>query len=82
MGKEVIYFSAPWCQPCRTLGPIMEELSGQIDYQKVNVDQDTELAAKYGIRNIPTLLFLKNGNVVNKLVGMQTKENILRTYNG
>ena len=82
MGKEVIYFSAPWCQPCRTLGPIMEELSGQIDYQKVNVDQDTELAAKYGIRNIPTLLFLKNGNVVNRLVGMQTKENILRTYNG
>ena len=82
MGKEVIYFSAPWCQPCRTLGPIMEELSGQIDYQKVNVDQDTELAAKYGIRNIPTLLFLKNGNVINKLVGMQTKENILRTYNG
>jgi len=82
MGKEVIYFSAPWCQPCRTLGPIMEELRGQIDYQKVNVDQDTELAAKYGIRNIPTLLFLKNGNVVNKLVGMQTKENILRTYNG
>ena len=82
MGKEVIYFSAPWCQPCRILGPIMEELRGQIDYQKVNVDQDTELAAKYGIRNIPTLLFLKNGNVVNKLVGMQTKENILRTYNG
>ena len=82
MGKEVIYFSAPWCQPCRTLGPTMEELRGQIDYQKVNVDQDTELAAKYGIRNIPTLLFLKNGNVVNKLVGMQTKENILRTYNG
>jgi thioredoxin 1 len=82
MGKEVIYFSAPWCQPCRTLGPIMEELRGQIDYQKVNVDQDTELAAKYGIRNIPTLLFLKNGNVVNRLVGMQTKENILRTYNG
>ena len=82
MGKEVIYFSAPWCQPCRTLGPIMEELRGQIDYQKVNVDQDTELAAKYGIRNIPTLLFLKNGNVVSKLVGMQTKENILRTYNG
>ena len=80
--KEILYFSAPWCQPCKTLGPIVESLSGQIDVKKINVDEDTELAAKYGIRNIPTLLFFKNGQVVNKLVGMQTAENILNTYNG
>ena len=80
--KEILYFSAPWCQPCKTLGPIVESLLGQINVKKINVDEDTELAAKYGIRNVPTLLFFKNGQVVNKLVGIQTAENILNTYNG
>ena len=82
MGKEILYFSAPWCQPCRTLGPIIEELNGQIDYKKINVDENSELAAKYSVRNIPTLILLKNGVAVNRLTGLQTKQNILNFYNG
>lgn len=74
----LVDFWAAWCGPCRTLGPIVDELSD--DYQdkavigKVNVDNNPEVAAKYGVRNIPTLLFFKNGKVVDKQVGVATKK--------
>ena len=55
MYKKVYYFTAPWCGPCKTFGPIMEE-SGIIQFMKVNIDNDTELAAKYGVRSVPTLI--------------------------
>ena len=80
--KEILYFSAPWCQPCRTLGPIIEGLSGQISYKKINVDENSELAAQYSVRNIPTLILVENGRAVNRLTGLQTKQNILDFYNG
>ena len=50
--KKILYFSAAWCGPCKTLGPIMESASGQVNYQKVDVDDNPELSTKYGIRNI------------------------------
>ena len=62
--KQILYFSAPWCGPCKQLGPVMESLSGQINYRKINVDNDTELSTKYGVRNIPTLVLLDNGEAV------------------
>ena len=80
--KEILYFSAPWCAPCKQLGPVMESLSGQINYRKINVDNDTELSVKYGVRNVPTLVLLKNGEAVGKLSGLQQKEAILNFYNG
>ena len=80
--KEILYFSANWCGPCKQLGPIMESLSGQINYRKINVDNDTELSTKYGVRNIPTLVLLDNGEVVNRTTGLQSKQQILDFYNG
>lgn len=81
--KKILYFSAPWCGPCKTLGPIMESLQGQINYQKVNVDTDNKLSVEYGIRNIPTLILLdENGNPLDKIVGLHSKESILNWYNG
>jgi thioredoxin 1 len=80
--KEIFYFSAPWCQPCRTLGPIMESISDKITYTKIDVDQDTELAAKYKIRNIPTLVLVVNGIEKKRLTGLQTANNIISFYNG
>ena len=80
--KEILYFSAPWCGPCKQLGPIMESLSGQINYRKINVDNDTELSTKYGVRNIPTLVLLENGEAVNRTTGLQSKQQILDFYNG
>ena len=80
--KQILYFSAPWCSPCKMLGPIMESLSGQINYKKINVDNEQDLSIKYGVRNVPTLVLLKNGEAVGKLSGLQQKEAILNFYNG
>jgi thioredoxin 1 len=73
----MVDFWAEWCGPCRMVGPIVEEISndynGKAIIGKVNVDEHPGISAKYGIRNIPTILFLKNGEVVDKSVGAVAK---------
>ncbi len=73
----VLDFWAEWCGPCRMIAPIIEELSkdfeGKALVGKVDVDKNDGIAEKYGIRNIPTILFLKNGEVVDKQVGAVQK---------
>ncbi len=77
-GVAVVDFWAEWCGPCRMIGPIIEELSkeyeGKATIGKVNVDENPEISMKYGIRSIPTILVLKNGEVVEKQVGVTTKK--------
>jgi len=81
--KKILYFSAAWCGPCKTLGPIIESLSGQINYDKIDVDTNHDMSAQYGVRNIPTLILLDEiGETKGRLVGMQSKEQILNFYNG
>ena len=80
--KQILYFSATWCGPCKMLGPIMESLSGQINFQKIDVDNEQDLSIKYGVRNVPTLVLLENGEVVGKLSGLHQKQQILNFYNG
>ncbi len=81
----LVDFWAEWCGPCRMVGPIVEEISkdfaGKAVVVKCDVDSATEIAAKYGIRNIPTLLFIKNGEVVDKLVGAVPKAKIVEKLN-
>ena len=73
----MVDFWAEWCGPCRMLGPIIEEVSkdyeGKAVVGKVDVDSNQEFAAKYGVRNIPTVLLFKNGEVVDKQVGVAQK---------
>lgn len=73
-------FWATWCGPCRMVGPIIDELAteyeGRVIIGKVDVDENPDLSQEYGVRNIPTLLFIKDGQVVNKLVGAQRKDAI------
>jgi thioredoxin 1 len=80
--KKILYFSASWCSPCKTLGPIMESLSGQINYQKIDVDTNPDMSIKYKIRNIPALVLLENGEVKDRKVGVLSKDQILNFYNG
>ena len=80
--KKILYFSAAWCGPCKMLGPIMESLSGQINYEKIDVDDNQDLSIQYGVRNIPTLILVENGEAVGRLTGLQQKEAILNFYNG
>ena len=69
----VVDFWATWCGPCRKIGPYIEQLAekyaGQAIVGKVNVDENDELAMRFGVRNIPTILFIKNGEVVDKQIG-------------
>jgi thioredoxin 1 len=71
-------FWAEWCGPCRSVSPVVEELSGEydgkVDFVKVNVDENGELAQKYNVFSIPTIAIFKNGEVVSQKVGASTKE--------
>ena len=80
-GLVLVDFYADWCMPCKMLSPILEELSEEIDdvkIVKVNTDRNQELASSFGIMSIPTLLFVKDGKVIDTMVGMRPKEELER----
>lgn len=78
--KVLIDFYADWCGPCRAVGPIVEELSQELPdilFFKVNIDEQPDLAAKYDVMSIPTLVVMQNGQVRDSAVGARSKEGIL-----
>ena len=79
--KEILYFSAPWCGPCRNFKPIMESVSNSIPVQFIDVDQNPTLSAQYSIRSIPTLVFLKDGQEINKRPGVLSESQVKEIWN-
>jgi len=81
----LVDFWAEWCAPCIMLAPIIEEIGNEyndkIKVGRLNVDSNQSTAVKYGIRSIPSLLLFKNGEVVEQIVGMQPKEDIIKKLN-
>ena len=79
--KEILYFSAPWCQPCRNFKPIMESVSNSIPVRFINVDENPQLSAQYNVRSVPMLVFLKDGQEADKTIGVLTETQVKEKWN-
>jgi len=75
--KQYLYFSAPWCGPCRMLGPVMQRVNNTIPVQKVNIEEQSDLAQQYNVRNIPTVVLLENGQEVKRIIGAKSEAEYL-----
>jgi thioredoxin 1 len=79
--KQLFYFSAEWCVPCQTLGPVMDQVSQKIPVQKINIDYEADVTSKYGVKSIPTVVLVENGQEVRRFTGARTYNDIIRFIN-
>jgi len=83
-GPVVVDFWAPWCGPCKMVGPVLEKLAGdhagKVKVTKVNVDENQELAARYGVMSIPTVILFEDGKVKTQIVGARSQKDYEREF--
>lgn len=79
--KGFIYFSADWCQPCKALGPIMEQVAKQVPVNKVNVDYEVTLTKQYNVTSVPTVILVDNGVEKTRFVGVKPINDIVNIFN-
>jgi|TARA_R110001583_G_scaffold144956_1_gene296936 thioredoxin-like negative regulator of GroEL len=78
--KQLLYFTAAWCGPCKKFRPLMENLSSQINVQFIDIDSNPGIAQNYGVRNIPTTILVKDGVEVSRFTGSKPAQQILESY--
>lgn len=83
-GVVLVDIFATWCGPCKMLSPIVDNVAEEVEnvkVGKVNIDENTDLATEYGVRSVPTLLYFRDGELKEKIVGLQSKDQILSVLN-
>jgi thioredoxin 1 len=82
MSKELFYYSAPWCKPCETLGPIMEQVGKQISIRKINIEYaDPDVIISAQVKNIPTVVLVENGKEIRRFTGVKSFNQIIDFLN-
>ena len=79
--KQVLYFSSPWCGPCRSFKPVMESLQNEMSITFIDVDSSPQTAQQYNVRSVPTTIVLDNGMEIGRVIGARTKDEIRSLYN-
>ena len=79
--KQIWYFTADWCAPCKALGPTMNRVAEQIQVNKINIDYEADVVQKYGVRNIPTVVLVENGQEVRRFSGNRSYNDVLNFIN-
>ena len=79
--KQVLYFSAAWCQPCNAFKPLMESMQNEMPVTFIDVDASPQTAQQYNVRSVPTTVVVQNGMEIGRAVGARTKEEIRALYN-
>ena len=80
--KKIFYFTAPWCEPCQVLGPIMDRVSGQLPVEKVNIDYEMDRARTINVGSVPTVILVENGQEVRRFTGARSYEQVMQFING
>jgi thioredoxin-like negative regulator of GroEL len=79
--KQLWYFTADWCAPCKALGPTMDRVAEQIQVNKINIDYEADVIKKYGVRNIPTVILVENGQEARRFSGNKSYNDVLNFIN-
>jgi thioredoxin 1 len=80
--RQIFYFTAEWCGPCKALGPIMEKVAETISVEKINIDYETDRTKAAGIMSVPTVVLAENGQEVRRFVGAKSYQEVMNFING
>ena len=80
--KQIWYFTATWCAPCKALGPTMDKVAEQVQVNKINIYYEADVVQKYGVRNIPTVILVENGQEVRRFTGNKSYNDVIQFING
>jgi len=80
--KRLFYYTADWCQPCQTLGPIMNQIASMVPVEKINIDYELDRARKANVSSVPTVILVENEQEVRRFVGVKSYDQIMQFING